>query len=151
MVQEMSFKDISIFSSNGHFLQPNMEPFVKFWTIWGTFLWNYFEFGPVKWRLKIFLLSALEAILLSRVNHLCNFGRGHYGEHLCEIILNFDQLFRRCHLKKKFTHHRCRPITIAHFQPLTRMSLKCFWLGLVWDAALSVMKGYFLLFVESVL
>ena len=33
-------------------------------------------------------------------NHLCNFGRGHYGEHSCEIILNLDQWFRRCCLKK---------------------------------------------------
>ena len=28
-------------------------------------------------------------------NHLCNFDRGHYGEHSCEIILNWDELFRR--------------------------------------------------------
>ena len=28
------------------------------------------------------------------------YGRGHYGKHSCEIILNLDQLFRRrCHLK----------------------------------------------------
>ena len=38
-------------------------------------------------------------------NHLCNFARGHYGEHSIEIILNLGQWFRRrCHLKKKFTH-----------------------------------------------
>ena len=37
-------------------------------------------------------------------NHLCNFGRGHYGEHSCEIILNLDQLFGRCLLK--FTDDR---------------------------------------------
>ena len=36
-------------------------------------------------------------------NHLYTFGRGQYGEHLCEIILNLDQWLRRCHLKKKFT------------------------------------------------
>ena len=24
-------------------------------------------------------------------NHLCNFGRGHYGEHSCEIILWFSR------------------------------------------------------------
>ena len=34
-------------------------------------------------------------------NHLCNFGGGHYEEHPCEIILNLDQWFRRCSLKKK--------------------------------------------------
>ena len=36
-----------------------------------------------------------------QIEPLCNFGRGHYGEHSCEIILNLDQWFRRrCHLKK---------------------------------------------------
>ena len=29
-------------------------------------------------------------------NHLCNIGRRHFGEHVCEIILNTDQ----CRLKK---------------------------------------------------
>ena len=32
-------------------------------------------------------------------NHLCNFGRGYQEELFCEIILNLDQWFRRCHLK----------------------------------------------------
>ena len=33
-------------------------------------------------------------------NHLCNFCRGHYAEHFCEIILNSDQWFsKRCGLK----------------------------------------------------
>ena len=27
------------------------------------------------------------------------FGRGHYGEHSCENILNLNQWFRRCCLK----------------------------------------------------
>ena len=30
---------------------------------------------------------------------MCNFGRGHYEEHLCDIILNLDQWFTRCLLK----------------------------------------------------
>ena len=42
-------------------------------------------------------------IFLSRAqsNFFCNFGGGHYEEHLiiCEIILNLDQWFRRCLLK----------------------------------------------------
>ena len=30
-------------------------------------------------------------------HHLCNFGRGYYGEQFCDIILNSDQWFsRRC-------------------------------------------------------
>ena len=28
-------------------------------------------------------------------NHLCNIGRRHHEEQFCEIILNFDQWFRR--------------------------------------------------------
>ena len=37
-------------------------------------------------------------------NHLCHFSRGYQEEQICEIILNFNQWFRRrCHLKKKFT------------------------------------------------
>ena len=42
--------------------------------------------------------------MMGEWDHLCNFGRGHYGEHSCEIILNLDKWFRRrCHLKKTFT------------------------------------------------
>ena len=34
------------------------------------------------------------------VVQLISFGRGHYEEHFCEIILNFDKWFRRrCYLK----------------------------------------------------
>ena len=32
-------------------------------------------------------------------NHLCNFGRERHEEQFCDIILNLDQWFRRCHLK----------------------------------------------------
>ena len=39
--------------------------------------------------------------------HLGNFGRVHYGEYSCEIILNLDQWFRRRYcLKKKFMDGR---------------------------------------------
>ena len=33
-------------------------------------------------------------------NHLCNFGKVYYEEQFCEIILNLDQWFRRCLLKR---------------------------------------------------
>ena len=33
------------------------------------------------------------------LNHLCNFGRGHYEEQFCEFILNLGQWFRRCPIK----------------------------------------------------
>ena len=32
---------------------------------------------------------------LAERNRLFNFGRGHYGEHIYEIILNLDLWFRR--------------------------------------------------------
>ena len=32
-------------------------------------------------------------------NHLCNFGRGHYEEQFCELIMNLCQLYRRSRLK----------------------------------------------------
>ena len=40
--------------------------------------------------------------IFSSGSHLYNFGRGYYGEHSCEIILNLDQWFRRSHLKIVF-------------------------------------------------
>ena len=40
---------------------------------------------------------------------LCNFERGHHGEHSCEVILNLDQWLRRCCLKKKFMDARRTP------------------------------------------
>ena len=42
------------------------------------------------------------AICSAEPNGLCYFGRGHYEEHFCEIILNFGQWLRRCHLSIYF-------------------------------------------------
>ena len=59
---------------------------------------------------------------------MCNFGRRHYGEHSCEMILNLDQWYRiRCCLKKKFKEDACTHdgrglITIAHLEPSAQMS-----------------------------
>ena len=44
--------------------------------------------------------TALGAILFGGAYYLCNFSKGHYEEHFCEIILNLNQLLRRCCLKK---------------------------------------------------
>ena len=44
-------------------------------------------------------ISYLEPFNLSEQNLLCNFGRGHYQEQFCEIILNLGQWLRRCCLK----------------------------------------------------
>ena len=49
---------------------------------------------------RYFLSTALVPFCLREQNHLCNFGRGHYERHFCEIILNLDRWFRRkSHLK----------------------------------------------------
>ena len=54
---------------------------------------------------KKILFSAMVAIFLGGAEPLCNFGRGHFGKHSCEINVNLDQcLKRRCHSKKKFMH-----------------------------------------------
>ena len=45
-------------------------------------------------------LELCQSSCLVEQNHLCNFERGHYGEHSCEVIWNLDQWFRRrCRLK----------------------------------------------------
>ena len=58
---------------------------------------NNFKFGPViQEKMSVKNISFLELWRPScsvEQNHLCNFGRGQYGEH---------SWFRRCHLKKRF-------------------------------------------------
>ena len=60
----------------------------------------FFESGPVDQEdllFKIFLiLSSGDPCVLWSWNHLCNFGRGHYGLNSCEIILNLAPWFRCC-------------------------------------------------------
>ena len=82
------------------------EPFVQFGlsASWGTILWNYFVFGPVvqvKMSFKyIYYLELWWSLCSIEQNHLCNFGRRHHEEQFCDIILNFDQWFKKkCHLK----------------------------------------------------
>ena len=61
------------------------------------------DFGPVvKEEMPLKDISYLElwwSLCSAEQNHLCSFGPGRYEEHFCEIILNLDQLFRRCCLK----------------------------------------------------
>ena len=45
--------------------------------------------------LKLFLSRALGPSFLARKSHLGNVGRGHFKQHICEIILNLDQWFDR--------------------------------------------------------
>ena len=60
-------------------------------------------YGPVVYEeMPLNDLSCLEhwqPFCLLEMNHLCNFGRGHYEEQFYEIILNLGQWFRICRLK----------------------------------------------------
>ena len=71
---------------------------------------NLFEFVPMvqEMSFKIYhILSSGGPPYSVERNHLCNFERGHNGEHSCEVILNLDQWFRRsCRLKKTFAEDR---------------------------------------------
>ena len=90
-----------IWSSGGPFVQQSRTIcafFIYFFFCYrvsrGTILWNYFEFGPVvaeEMSFKIFLYLELwqPSCSVERV-HLCNFERGHHGEHSCEVIWNLD-------------------------------------------------------------
>ena len=50
--------------------------------------------------------------------HLCNFERGHHGEHSCEVIWNLDQWFRRrCRLRKRLRTDRRRTKTDHNSSP----------------------------------
>ena len=66
----------------------------------GTFL---FVFVPVSQEDMLFKdISYLELwwpVCLAKQKQWCNFGRGHHGEHFCEIILNLDQWFRQMTFK----------------------------------------------------
>ena len=61
-----------------------------------------FEFGPVVQQEKsfkeIFYLELWQPFCSAVRNHLYDFGKGHYEEQFCEIIVNLDQWLRReCH------------------------------------------------------
>ena len=62
------------------------------------------KFGAVVQEEMLFkdisCLELWEPICSVAQNHLCNFGRVHHEEPLCEIFLNLDQWIRkRCRLK----------------------------------------------------
>ena len=65
-------------------------------------LLHNFEFGPVvqdEMSFKdISYLEPWQPFTSAEQNHLCNFVKRHYEEQFCELIMNFDQWFRRkCH------------------------------------------------------
>ena len=57
-----------------------------------------FDFGPVVQEILFKDISYLELwqpFCLAEQNNLCNYARGHYEKHFCEIILNLDQWLKR--------------------------------------------------------
>ena len=61
---------------------------------------NYFRFGTVVYDMISFkFVSIFNSGTHFTQYHLCNFERGYFRIHLCEITLNLDQLLMRsCHL-----------------------------------------------------
>ena len=79
--EEISYKDISIYSSVSNFGRGHHEKhFCKIILIQEEMLFND--------------ISCLE-LRRPMWNRLCSFGRGHYDEHFSEVILNSGEWFRR--------------------------------------------------------
>ena len=125
----MSFKDIS---------------YLELWRPFSSVEWNHcaiwvegiiknfnvklYEIGTSGSRDVVLKISYVELWRPScsvERNHLCNFERGHHGEHSCEVIWNLDQWFRRCRLKKKFTDDGC--ITNKEWSQYLTLSLRLRW------------------------
>ena len=78
------------------------EPFVQFGkrALQATFCeitLNFNQWSSRRCHFKNLVVFALSAILLDeRYQLICNFGRGHYGEHSCEFIEKSSQWCGRC-------------------------------------------------------
>ena len=72
------------------------EPFMQKWKMasWGTFMWSYIKFGPVVQE-DISYLKLWRPFCSAEWNHLCNFERGHHGEHSREAIWNWTSVSLR--------------------------------------------------------
>ena len=57
-------------------------------------------------------------------NHLCNFERGHHGEHMTFGPVGQEMLFKVKILQT--ADDRQRPITIDHIEPSAKVSRKTF-------------------------
>ena len=58
-------------------------------------------FGPVVKQMPFNDISTFSSgyYFVQRSKSLCNFGREHYEDHFCKIILNLGQWLMRCCLK----------------------------------------------------
>ena len=54
--------------------------------------------------LKVFLIYSSGGHFVQEWIHLYNFGRGHYEEHFCEIILNLNQWFEDISIIRSGSH-----------------------------------------------
>ena len=57
---------------------------------------------------------------------MCNFGREHHEEQFCEIILNLDHWFRRCHLKD-FLSRALEALMFNGAEPFMQFWWKALW------------------------
>ena len=78
--EEMSFKDISYLELWHPLCSENWNHLCKFGTK------HHEEQFRNRFLLKDFLSGALAALLFSGAEQLCNFDRGHQGEHSCEVL-----------------------------------------------------------------
>ena len=89
--QEMSFKKF-LSGALAVLLFGGTEPFMQFWkwTLWGTFMWSYNEFGPVVLKEMMFkdisYLKLCQPFCSAECNHLCNLGRGYYEKHSVKLF-----------------------------------------------------------------
>ena len=61
------------------------------------------------------------ALLFRGVNHLCNFGRGHYKKKFCEFISNLSQWFRRRCRFKDFLSGALAALMFSGVEPLCNL------------------------------
>ena len=104
--------------------------------LWGTNLWNYFEFDQWFKEMAFKNISYLELLwpfCSAEQNHLCNFGRGHQEEQFCEIILNLDQWFkRRCRLKC-FLTGALAALLFSTAEPFKQFWYRALWGTILWN------------------
>ena len=53
-------------------------------------------------------------------NHMCNFDVGYQEEQFCGIIINLNQLFRRCHLKSFFLSGALAALLFSGVEPFVQ-------------------------------
>ena len=99
------FTDISIFSSDGHFVLQSRTIFAilvqctYYEELFYEIILNFCQWLRKRCHLMLFLFLAQGAILLRGADWFVQFLVEYYEEHFCEISFNFGPWLRRCLLK----------------------------------------------------